>query len=1173
MSTSRTAGLPPETRPPETRATRAGADGRGSTGGFVTLDGETYYRISAYPRLRPFLMSIASDTDLWMFVTSGGGLTAGRRDPDGALFPYETVDRLHDGHHHTGPITLLRVQGVGGPAVLWEPFSGQTVEDPRIERNLYKNVIGNRLVFEEIRHDLQIGFRYRWCGSDEFGLVRTATLKNLGTRTLTVRALDGLRNVLPHGAPLPLYQHSSCLVDAYKQAYCDPDTRLGIFSLTAKITDRPEAAEELRANTIWCHGLPDFSVCLSLDAVEAFRRGEAVHGQTTLTGRRGNYLVVSSLELKPGAQSRWHFAADVGRSHVEIAALRTLLLEGGDLSGRIEGSLLKADESLLRIVGSADGIQLTSHVEATVHHFANVLFNNMRGGVFARNYDIPTADLIDFLRTRNRAVAQRHEVFLSTSPAEIPVPELILAAEERKDADLLRLCYEYMPIYFGRRHGDPSRPWNRFSIHLKNPDGSRAIHFEGNWRDIFQNWEALCLSFPDFLPGIIAKFVNASTVDGYNPYRITRDGVDWEVADPRAPWGHIGYWGDHQIVYLLRFLEALSRLCPGVLEGMLEQKAFCYAEVPYRLKPYAQVVADPRATISYDTELASRIEERVATIGTDGKLLRDRDGSVYHVSLLEKLLIPALSKISNLVPDGGIWMNTQRPEWNDANNALVGNGVSMVTLFHLRRYLRFVERLLEGPGSAHGSISTEVVTWLRRLHSILQEQRPGPDSGTLDNRERKAMLDALGTAFSDYREDVYSRGFRGTKEALPAAEIVAFCHCALEHLDRAIRTNRRADGLYHSYNLLEFTRDRQHAVLHPLDEMLEGQVAALSSGVVEAPEAVRLLATLFESRLYRPDQASFMLYPDRELPGFLERNRVPEEEVLAVPLLCELLDSGDRTVLIRDALGVCRFQGDLRNALDLASALDRLAVQECWAASVARDRQPVLDVFEAVFRHHAFTGRSGTMYAYEGLGSIYWHMVSKLLLAVQEIALEAARTAQPAPVQAALVESYYRIRAGLGFEKTAAEYGAFPSDPYSHTPAHTGAQQPGMTGQVKEEILTRFGELGVTVENGLVAFRPVLLRPLEFLGESGTYRIHDLDGIARSIPVPAGSLAFSFCQVPVVYELTRGEEWIRITTSEGKSRTRAGNQLDAGTSRSLFARRGEISRIDVGVPERALRRP
>ena len=28
---------------------------------------------------------------------------------------------------------------------------------------------------------------------------------------------------------------------------------------------------------------------------------------------------------------------------------------------------------------------------------------------------------------------------------------------------------------------------------------------------------------------MICRFLNASTADGYNPYRITRAGIDWEV--------------------------------------------------------------------------------------------------------------------------------------------------------------------------------------------------------------------------------------------------------------------------------------------------------------------------------------------------------------------------------------------------------------------------------------------------------------------------------------------------------------------------------------------------------------------------------------------------------------------------------------------------------------------
>ena len=46
---------------------------------------------------------------------------------------------------------------------------------------------------------------------------------------------------------------------------------------------------------------------------------------------------------------------------------------------------------------------------------------------------------------------------------------------------------------------------------------------------------------------MITAFLGAMTPDGYNPYRIGRDGIDWEVVDPDDPWSHIGYWGDHQV--------------------------------------------------------------------------------------------------------------------------------------------------------------------------------------------------------------------------------------------------------------------------------------------------------------------------------------------------------------------------------------------------------------------------------------------------------------------------------------------------------------------------------------------------------------------------------------------------------------------------------------------------
>ena len=1139
----------------------------------VVADGESWHRIHDFDRMPPFLISLPSASDLWMFVSSGGGLTAGRVDADGALFPYETVDKLHDAHHHTGPVSVLRVQRPDGTEVRWEPFLAERDAEGVVERHLDKSHAGDRLAFEEVHHGLGLALRARWAASERFGWVRTVTLENRGRTAVRIEVMDGLRHLLPSGVPLGLYQGSSSLVDAYRQSDADAATGLAVHALTSRILDRPEAAEELHANVSWSVGLTASGVHLSAGALAAFRRGERTAPTARLNGQRGHHLVHATLELAPGARACWHVVADVALGHAAIEALRTRLADPAATQAELEADLTASRDALQRIVAAADGLQVTGDAAASVHHRANTLYNAMRGGVFADQHLVPSADFAAVVRLRCAPVAERAAAFLAALPASLPVDDLVARARATGDADLHRLALEYLPLYFGRRHGDPSRPWNRFSIRVRNADGGRALRYEGNWRDIFQNWEALALGFPDFVPGMIARFVGASTADGFNPYRISREGLDWEVPDPAEPWSHIGYWGDHQIVYLLKLLELLDQRAPGTLEGLLGRSVFSYADVPYRLKPYASIVDDPHETIVYDTAHAAVIAARVEGMGSDGRLVPSRDGGVQHANLYEKLLVPALSKLSNLVPDGGIWMNTQRPEWNDANNALVGYGVSMVTLAYLRRYLAFLDTRL-GQASAQAEsfpVAAEVAEWFRAVHGVLRDRASRLTTAEVSPAERREVMDALGLAFQSYRDRVHGRGFTGARVELPLDEARALCRDAIAHLDHALAVNRRADGLWHSYNLLARQPNGRGMAIRHLDEMLEGQVAVLSSGAVSPGEAVGVLDALFGSALYREDQRSFMLYPDRRLPDFLDRNVVPDDQVRAVPLFAQAIANGDDRVVTRDAGGRVRFHASFRNVRDLDAALDRMALDPTWSATVARDRQAARAAFESVFQHHAFTGRSGRMYGYEGLGSIYWHMVAKLLLAVQEIAFRAADEGAPESVQRALANHYRRVRAGLGFEKTAVEYGAFPFDPYSHTPRHAGAQQPGMTGQVKEEILTRLGELGVRFREGGLRFDGTLLRAAERLAEPTALPVLGFDGRWASIEVPAGGFAFTLAQVPVCV-CEGATPTIVVHTADGARHEVAGSTLDAAMTRRWFARCGDVVRVEVRLPAEAFAR-
>ncbi|MDH3305876.1 MAG: hypothetical protein OEM92_11780, partial [Gammaproteobacteria bacterium] len=889
--------------------------------------------------------------------------------------------------------------------------------------------------------------------------------------------------------------------------------------------------------------------------------GAAPEQEVHRRGIRGAYLVSTTLKLAANASQHWQIVADIERSQGQVIELQKQLARPDDVAGAIAQSVERGSDELARIMASADGFQAAAEVNVAVHHYANVLFNVLRGGIFDDQYNVSSWDLVGTIRSFNRDVYQSNQELLDGLPDKLNLKELLSTVQERGDPQLARLCHEYLPITFGRRHGDPSRPWNQFAIKLKDEDGNRLLSYEGNWRDIFQNWEALAFSYPEFVESIIAKFVNASTMDGYNPYRITKEGIDWEVEEPDDPWSYIGYWGDHQIIYLQKLLELSKSFHPDRLEDLLHEPIFSYANVPYRLRPFDALLANPKETVDYDEGLAERIEHRVASMGADGKLLLDANDAVYQVNLLEKLLVPLLSKLGNLVIDGGIWMNTQRPEWNDANNALVGQGLSMVTLYYMRRYVRFLQRLMAEDGRTV-ELSAEVSQWLDETAAALGKVRPLLGKDPIDAAQRYESLVALGEAASRYRALVYEQESFSGKVAQQPDRVMSMLDDALAAIDHSIGTNKRSDGMYNAYNLLDAQQDA--VAYHHLYPMLEGQVAVLSAGAITADEAADVVDALFASGVYRPDQRSFMLYPDRELPTFLEKNRIPADRVAAIPLLQEMLADGDQRIVVRDADGCYRFNADFTNVGALNAELDSLSPKYGDRVDAARERLRAL--YEEVFNHRAFTGRSGGMFGFEGLGSIYWHMVSKLLLAVQENYFAALDQGADETVCRRLGELYYRVRKGIGFNKTPAEYGAFPTDPYSHTPKHSGAKQPGMTGQVKEEVLSRFGELGVRVDDGAVRFQPSLLRSREFVREARQFRFLDVDGDWQEIDVPVSGLAFTWCQVPVVYRINdKIDTGLTVLWDSGDQQTYAELALSPEISAELFQRSGRIRQLDLNL--------
>lgn len=166
-----------------------------------------------------------------------------------------------------------------------------------------------------------------------------------------------------------------------------------------------------------------------------------------------------------------------------------------------------------------------------------------------------------------------------------------------------------------------------------------------------------------------------------------------------------------------------------------------------------------------------------------------------------------------------------------------------------------------------------------------------------------------------------------------------------------------------------------------------------------------------------------------------------------------------------------------------------------------------------------------------------------------------------------MAEHFRELKAGIGVDKSPLDYGAFPSDAYSHTPGFAGVQQPGMTGQVKEDFITRFSELGVFVSEGEIRFDPSMLSEEEFLKKQVDWVLPE-----RTLDIRENQLGFTICSVPVIYELS-DHDAVSVFYENGDRYTfESALKLNREISDSLFRRDGKFDKIIVQINRKKTRK-
>ena len=258
--------------------------------------------------------------------------------------------------------------------------------------------------------------------------------------------------------------------------------------------------------------------------MKKFRLGESITQEVDVKAEKGAYFVNTTLGLESNESKQWVIVANVNQNHSEIALLIKTIRDNNNLWGQIQEDINNGTQRLLQLNAASDALQCSEDNQRDTRHYSNTLFNIMRGGIFDDNYNIEKWDFEKYLANANKKVARKAEGVLSQMPEVFTLEKIQEVAYASDDKNFRRLCLEYLPLKFSRRHGDPSRPWNKFSINTRSEeDGSKVLDYEGNWRDIFQNWEALAHSYPEFIEGMIHKFLNATTFDGYNPTGLPKE--------------------------------------------------------------------------------------------------------------------------------------------------------------------------------------------------------------------------------------------------------------------------------------------------------------------------------------------------------------------------------------------------------------------------------------------------------------------------------------------------------------------------------------------------------------------------------------------------------------------------------------------------------------------------
>lgn len=690
---------------------------------------ENYDRLPAFSSFLPGLAGVKG-IPIWSFYTNRGqGINSfGIHNKANAMMEFNSAITGYENTALRGFRTFVRLDGE-----YFEPFCDYSHTAKR-RMEIEKNVVS---VIEE-SHDLRITVRYLVLPHENIGaLVRNVTVENLG-EDRQLELLDGMPQIIVYGLTNSQYKEMSNLFKSWADikniAHNAP-----VYVMRASTDDSSEvslveggyfycvAAEGALQPIVYDKSVIfDFDSSMRLPVVFLEEGLDGVLNRPQCFANKVPCAFVSlRRNLKPGVSFTYTAFAGFTPS-VELLNRKT---ETFCADGYVEEKL-------------ADARKLAET-------FTNDVSTKTADPIFDKY--IEQCYLDNFLRGG--------------------YPFVIGEGENKKIIHL-----------FSRKHGDPERDYNFFSI-----AGEYYSQGNGNYRDVCQNRRNDVFFCPEVGDFNVRQFYNLVQMDGYNPLEIRPNTfvipkekeaeagkilsgflgektspVEKVISAPFTP-GQVtnaiaahsipvqgdeealvaqllmladqqqeagfgeGYWSDHwdynlDLVnnYLLVYPEKKKQLLFG-------DEGYRYYDSVGTVRPRRDTYVLSKGNVR-QYGAVDHCKEKTNRPGFDPKgtnWLKDREGNVVTTTLFGKMLTLAVNKFALLDNQGlGIEMESGKPGWNDAMNGLPGLfGSSMPETMELKRLVDFMQAAAKEENPEQGiAVCEELADFMRDVCRALGEE-------------------------------------------------------------------------------------------------------------------------------------------------------------------------------------------------------------------------------------------------------------------------------------------------------------------------------------------------------------------------------------------------------------------------------------------------------------------